>query len=233
MDFSLWVKTKKNSWILSAPQNSYRTMIKKERMKQKIDYKSFASEARRWDLFRNKKALYFTLEAIIALMVLSIGFTILVYLYMALAEPPVRSVQTDLYDLLEVLDQQILDLGEGTCSAQSSLVEEGIINDTTNSFLTQLGEFYYRMTDPSCDCEEEYQTYIENCITDFLEYQNLNDRNLHIKIENAVLYSSDEEDGRLDQANATVLFPFRVLLVGIYDKREPWGYYVSEVRLWE
>ncbi len=202
-------------------------------MKLKIIYKSLTSEASRWDLLKNKKALYFTLEAIIALMVLSIGFTILVYLYMALAEPPVRTVQNDLYDLLEVLDQQILDLGDGTCSAKSSLVEEGIINDTTNNFFTQLGEFYYRMTDPSCDCEEEYQQYIEDCIADFLAYQNLEDRNLQIRIEDTVLYTSDDEDGRLDQANATVLLPFRVILVGIYDKREPWGLSVGEVRLWE
>lgn len=182
---------------------------------------------------KNKKALYFTLEAIIALMVLSIGFTILVYLYMALAEPPVRTVQTDLYDLLEVLDQQILDLGDGTCSAQSSLVEEGIINETTNSFFTQLGEFYYRMNDPSCDCAEEYQTYIDDCIVDFLEYHNLDKRNVQLTIDDTVLYTSDDEDGRVDQENATVLLPFRVLLVGIYDNREPWGLSVGEVRLWE
>ncbi len=181
----------------------------------------------------NKKALYFTLEAIIALMVLSIGFTILVYLYMALAEPPVGTVQTNLYDLVEVLDQQILDLGDGTCSVQSSLVDEGIINETTNSFLMQLGEFYYRMTDPSCDCEEEYKTYIEDCIVDFLKYQNLDKQNLQIQIEDTILYNSEEEAGRLDQANATVLLPFRVLLVGVYDKREPWGLYVAEVHLWE
>lgn len=202
-------------------------------MKQKIGYKSLTSEASRWDLFKNKKALYFTLEAIIALMVLSIGFTILVYLYMALAEPPVRTVQTDLYDLLGVLDQQILDLGDGTCSAQSSLVEEGIINETTNSFFTQLGEFYYRMNDPSCDCAEEYQTYIDDCIVDFLEYHNLDKRNVQLTIDDTVLYTSDDEDGRVDQENATVLLPFRVLLVGIYDNREPWGLSVGEVRLWE
>lgn len=189
---------------------------------------------------KSKKAIYFTVEAIIAMMVISIGFTILLYIFVAMEQAPVQTVQTTLYDIVAELDIEIRDIGgDGTCSAASPLVENGIINDISNSFMTQLGEFYFCMhtDDQTCrcisDCATEYSSYLQDCMTDFIDYRNLDDQNMQIMIDDTVLYSSDTIDKNIDQENATVLFPFKLMLFGLHDNQHPWGAYIAEVRIWE
>ncbi len=198
----------------------------------------------------DKKGIYFTLEAIIAMMVISVGFTIILYLFIALMQAPVRNVQTDLYGTVSILDLQLKDIDNGVCSAKSSLIDDGIITDTSNSFFTQLGEFYYCMNSDTCyctsDCVYEFETYIHDCLKDFIELRHLDNLNLALKIEDTTLYRSDydsaaheviyssgNEKGNLDQENATVLLPFKVMLVGIHDNTETWGPYTGEVRVWQ
>jgi hypothetical protein len=74
---------------------------------------------------------------------------------------------------------------------------------------------------------------MQSCITDFIDYRNLDDQNMQIMIEDTVLYSSDTIDGNLDQVNATALFPFKQILFGLHDNQHPWGTYIAEVRAWE
>ncbi|PIN79776.1 hypothetical protein COV16_02495 [Candidatus Woesearchaeota archaeon CG10_big_fil_rev_8_21_14_0_10_34_8] len=200
----------------------------------------------------SKKGIYFTIEAIIAMMVISVGFTILLYLFVALSQPPISSVQTGLYDVVEELDLEIRDIGsseDDACSAKGELVENDIIIDTDNGFFTQMGEFYYCMNSDNCvcdsDCESEYEEYIGTCMEFFISKRNLDEKNLYLQIEDTVLYRSDadstdnviyisgDEDGNLDQENATVLFPFRIILIGVYNGTNTWGPYTGEVRIWE
>jgi hypothetical protein len=197
-----------------------------------------------------KKAMYFTLEAIVAMMVISVGFTIILYLFIALAQAPVQTVQTDLYDTVTILDLELQDISSGECSVRGDLVDEGIISDTSNSFFNQMGEFYFCMNSDSCtcttDCETEYQEYIYDCLEDFIDYRSLDDMNLQLQIEDTVLYRSDYDSvdhtviydgldgtGNADQENATVLLPFKIMLVGIWNNEETWGPYIGEVRIWQ
>jgi hypothetical protein len=197
-----------------------------------------------------KKGIYFTLEALIAMMVISVGFTIILYLFVSLSQAPIRTVQTDLYDTVSIMDLQLIDLGTGECSANGDLADGGIIVNTQYTFFTQLGEFYYCMNTDTCicefDCASEYEAYIHDCVEDFIPLRNLDEINFALSIDDVIIYRSDydsimhdvmyfsgDEESNLDQENATVLFPYKVMLVGIYDDRETWGPYIGEVRVWE
>lgn len=173
----------------------------------------------------SKKGIYFTLEAVIALMVISIGFGILLYIFVVSSKPPVSAVQTELYETVEIFNMNIENIANGSCSARSDFINDGNITDTTNTLFNQLGEFYYRYDELGCDyCDE----LLMQCIADFVDYRNLDEHNIQISIENTVWY----RNSTIDPENATVLFPFKMLLFGIYNNSEMWGAYSAEVRLW-
>lgn len=174
---------------------------------------------------KGKKGIYFTLEAIIALLVMSVGFGIILYLFLVLSKPPISAVQTELYDTVELFTIPIDSIGNGTCSASSDLVLDGNITDTSNTFFNQLGEFYYRYTEKDCDyCAD----ILSQCIIDFVAYRNIEEQNLKINIEGTTWY----KNGTIDEENATVLFPFKVLLLGVYNHSVMWGPYTGEVQVW-
>lgn len=174
---------------------------------------------------KGKKGIYFTLEAIIALLVMSVGFGIILYLFLVLSKPPISAVQTELYDTVEIFNLPIQSIGNGSCSATSDFVTNGNITDTSNTFFNQLGEFYYRYAEKGCDyCDD----LLSQCITDFIDYRNLEDKNIQINIEDTLWY----KNGTIDQENATVLFPFKVLLLGVYNNSVMWGPYKGEVLVW-
>lgn len=173
----------------------------------------------------SKKGIYFTLEAVIALMVISIGFGILLYMFVVSSKPPVSAVQTELYDTVEIFNMNIENIANGSCSATSDFVSDGNITDTTNTLFNQLGEFYYRYEELGCDyCDE----ILIQCIADFVDYRNLDEQNIQISIENTVWY----KNSTIEPENATVLFPFKMLLFGTYNNSQMWGPYSGEVRLW-
>jgi hypothetical protein len=173
-----------------------------------------------------KKGIYFTLEAVIAMMVISIGFGIILYLFTVTAKPPVTTVQTDLYDMVKLFNIPLNTIGEGTCSAAGTAVDDGNISDTSNTFFNQLGEFYYRYTTQNCDyCDE----LITQCIADYINYRNLEDENMQISIEGTAFYNSTG----IDQENATAVFPFPVLLFGMQNNNAMWGPYTGEIKVWQ
>lgn len=174
---------------------------------------------------KGKKGIYFTLEAIIALLVMSVGFGIILYLFLVLSKPPISAVQTELYDTIELFNLPLQSIGNGTCSASSDLLLDGNITDTSNTFFNQLGEFYYRYTERGCEyCSE----LLSQCITDFIDYLNIEEQNIKINIEGSTWY----ENGTIDEENATVLFPFNILLLGVYNNSAMWGPYTGEVQVW-
>lgn len=173
-----------------------------------------------------KKAIYFTLEAVIAMMVISIGFGIILYLFTVTPKPPITTVQTELYDMVKLFNVPINSISEGTCSATGDAVEYGYITDTTNTFFNQLGEFYYIYTTQNCDyCDE----LIITCINDYIDYRNLGDENLQISIEGTAFYTSTG----IHQENATAVFPFPILLFGIQNNSAMWGPYTGEIKTWQ
>lgn len=173
-----------------------------------------------------KKALYFTLEALVAMMVISVGFGILLYLFVVTSAPPITTVQTNLYDMVKLFNMPIYSISDGTCSVTGDAVEDGEISDTSTTFFNQLGEFYYRYTTQHCDyCDE----LITTCITEYITYRNLDEENIQISIEGIPFYNSTN----IDQENATALFPYPVLLFGIQNNSAMWGPYTGEIRVWQ
>lgn len=174
----------------------------------------------------SKKGIYFTIEAVIAMMVISIGFGIILYLFVVLSKPPIGIVQTDLYNTVDLFSLQIQEISNGTCSAGSDATDDGNITDTSVTIMNQLGEFYYRYTALSCDyCDE----LLKKCIVDFVDYREIQDNNLQISIENTAFYLN----GTIAQENATVLLPFKMLLFGTRNNTEMWGPYIGEIRVWQ
>ncbi len=173
-----------------------------------------------------KKGIYFTLEAVIAMMVISVGFGIILYLFTVAPKPPITTVQTDLYDMVKLFNIPINNIGEGTCSASGQAVEDGYISDTSALFFNQLGEFYYMHTTQNC---EECSELITTCITEYLDYRNLGDENIQVSIEGIAFYNSTG----IDQENATAVFPFPILLFGIQNNTAMWGPYTGEIKTWQ
>ncbi len=173
-----------------------------------------------------KKAFYFTMEAVIALMILSIGFGILLYLFTVLAKPPVSIVQTKLYDTVTLFSMKIESISGGNCSATSDWTADGNITVTSNSILNQAGEFYYRYSERNCDyCDD----LLEQCLREFADEKNIEDENIEIRIDKRTWYYN----GTMTQENASVVFPYKMLLFGTYNNSAMWGPYVAEVRVWQ
>ncbi len=174
----------------------------------------------------NRKGIYFTLEAIFALMVISIGFGIILYLFVVLSKPPVGIVQTELYDTADLFMVEIQDIGSGNCSINSTAVDDGNITDVSNTLFQQLGEYYFRST-VGCDyCGEMLST----CIADYTSYRNLDDLNIDVRIEGTSFYMNNATFG---QENATVLFPYKTILFGTVNNTYMWGPYIGEIRIWQ
>lgn len=177
-------------------------------------------------LRRTKKALYFTTEAVIAMMILSVGFGIIFYMFTVLSKPPVGIVQTTLYDTVDLFDMKIKDIGNGSCSSNSSLVTNGNITDTTQSLLIQAGELYYRYKEKNCDyCDE----LLKQCINDFIQDQDKEDENLRIEINGETWY----KNGTITRENATVIFPQKIFLIGTLNNTAMWGPYIAQIEVWK
>lgn len=175
----------------------------------------------------NKKGIYFTLEAIFALMVISIGFGIILYLFVVLSKPPIGIVQTELYDTADLFMIELQDIAQGNCSINSTAIEEGYITDTSNTLFQQLGEYYFRSITEDCTyCAEMLNT----CIADYISYRNLQDVNIDVRIEGNSLYTNN---ATFAQENATVLFPYKTILFGTVNNTQMWGPYVGEIRIWQ
>ncbi|MFA6888889.1 MAG: hypothetical protein WC254_05340 [Candidatus Woesearchaeota archaeon] len=173
-----------------------------------------------------KKAIYFTLEAVIAMMVISVGFGILLYMFVVTSTPPISTVQSNLYDMVKLFNMPIYSIGNGTCSKSGNATLDGNITDTSSTFFNQLGEFYYRYTTQNCEyCDD----LITTCVTDYITYRNINDQNIQISIEGIPFYNSTT----INQENATALFPFPILLFGIQNNSAMWGPYTGEIRVWQ
>ena len=174
----------------------------------------------------HKKGIYFTIEAVIAMMVISIGFGIILYLFVVLSKPPIGIVQTDLHNTVDLFSLPLQDIGNGTCSAAGNATDNGNITDPTMILMNQLGEFYYRYTTLDCDYCDDLLT---ECIIDFVNYRDIQGNNLQISIEGTAFYAN----GTIDQENATVLLPFKMLLFGTRNNTEMWGPYLGEIRVWQ
>ena len=175
----------------------------------------------------HKKGIYFTLEAIFSLMVISVGFGIILYLFVVLSKPPVGIVQTELYDTADLFMVEIQDISQGNCSINSTAVEEGYITDTSNTLFQQLGEYYFRSTTEDCTyCAEMLST----CIADYVSYRNLDDVNIDVRIEGTSFYMNN---ATFAQENATVLFPYKTILFGTVNNTQMWGPFVGEIRIWQ
>lgn len=175
----------------------------------------------------HKKGIYFTLEAIFSLMVISIGFGIILYLFVVLSKPPIGIVQTELYDTADLFMVEIQDIAQGNCSINSSAITDGNITDASNMLFQQLGEYYFRSAVQDCTyCTEMLST----CIADYVSYRNLNEANIDVRIEGASFYTNN---ATVTQENAIVLFPYKTILFGTVNNTQMWGPYVGEIRIWQ
>ncbi len=173
-----------------------------------------------------KQGIYFTIEAMIAMMILSVGFGIIIYMFTMLAKPPIGVVQTTLYDTVDLFNTKIDSIGNGSCSLNSTWIDDGNITDTSQSILNQAGEFYYRYSEKNCEyCGE----LLQQCISEFVDYKNIQEENIKIEIDGQTWYAN----GTITLENATVIFPNRILLLGTENNTVMWGPYVAKVQVWQ
>lgn len=184
-----------------------------------------------------KKAMYFTLEAIIATLIISVGFGVILYLLVTPAQPPLHTTQTALTDTAAVFLLPVGTLDSGTCSPSGSAVTEGYITDLSISFFQQLGEFYAQSKTECTEAEisagicVSYEL-LTTCLTEFITEMNLDERNMEVSLDGTVYYTS----AGLAEEEATVILPYAVLLTGTYTKDDTivfWGPYEGEIKVWE
>ena len=202
-----------------------------------------------------KKGMYFTLEAIIATLIMSVGFGVILYLFVTPQGPPLHTTQTTLTDAADLFLLPIGTLDGGSCSPTGDAVTNGDVTDLSLPFFQQLGEFYYKSKTECTQAEVSvgtcaYNEWITTCLVgagedEFIDVMNLEDLNMEVSIDDIVYYTTDGVTGRLAKEDAEIILPYRVLLAGTYTKtilnddgtteqrKEFWGPYVGEIKIWE
>jgi hypothetical protein len=174
---------------------------------------------------KRKKGYFFVLDAIMAIMVLTIG-VILIFSFNKYAPLKQQAffISSDIPSMLA--NTKIKDLNNEYCGVNSKLTNDGNITNTENTLLEQIGEFYYRSKTKGCTfCPNLTIKAMQNTVTPLVP----EDYNFYIKINSEVVYTRNTTDIQ----NATLVIPVRRVVQGLYNKSELFGPYIFEVYTWK
>ena len=173
----------------------------------------------------NKKAYFFIIDAILALLVLTVGITLV--LTLSYREPASTQSEFLSVDLMKPLDEKIRGGIPRTklCGSGGTYEELGLINPE-NTVLTQIAEFYYRDALGDPDALE----YAEQCAEDALPMANIKQYNFEIVVEDTSIYQNATVNR--DNESVRVKIPSRRVVFGFYNDTF-FGPYMAEVWVWQ
>lgn len=174
----------------------------------------------------NKKAYFFIIDAILALLVLSVGIGLV--LTITYKMPAKTQSEFLSFDLMKPLNKKIRGgiPGDRPCGSNGDYEQAGIITHPENTVLTQLAEFYYRQEILEI---EDTSDYMFQCVNDSIPLMNIEHHNLAILIDNFTIF----ENSTVDRYNETVKvrIPSRKVVFGFFNETF-YGPYMAEVWVW-
>jgi len=180
---------------------------------------------------RNKKAYLFILDAIVAMMVMTIGIS-LILSYRA-TEPPTQQAEIYSNDLVQFYSKiKIKDLNNAYFGLNGELVANGNISTVENTILEQLGEFYFRYSNQSCDfclnmTNNSINVITKSLLLDQFNYEIIVD---DYKIgKRTILYVNKKYPPK---SKAQLILPTRRMVHGVYNNTL-YGPYIMEITVWQ
>ncbi|MBI5388838.1 hypothetical protein HZB01_00485 [Candidatus Woesearchaeota archaeon] len=174
---------------------------------------------------RTKKGYFFTLDVVIATIVLAVG---LYFVLSARNEVPYYTTSQYLSeDMITTFSSvQIRDISNNYIDY---LVNDSNITNLDNTLMEQMGEFYYRQS-KGCDFCGSILTNFTREVTRGIIPSNFD---YAVLIKEAgdsytLIYNSSEQN-----MDAVIVISSKRLASGIYNVSELWGPYVFEVRVWQ
>ena len=173
----------------------------------------------------NRKGYFFVLDSIIALGVLTVGALIVLSTYTNV--PSQENVEVLSEDIMQVFSNiKIKEINNEYARVGGTLWQQGLINNSENTLLQQLGEFYFAN---NLDIAEKF---IFNITQNSLPQQFL----FEIKLDDTLLYPQNPSSAHIQSKEGTaVLIPSRKIVHGILDKEtgEMFGPYEAVVLVWQ
>lgn len=176
---------------------------------------------------RNKKGYFFIIDAIIAILIISIGVLISFSLYNY--DPPKEQsffLSTDIINTLS--ENHVSDINTEKVPYLEVLKSENYIINDNITILEQIGEFYYReyvLLDLPCATCEQLDSNFTKTITNTLiprEY------NFLLIINGTQIYNQTNTDLK----DAIIIVPNKKMIHGVFNNRI-WGPYVATVVIWQ
>jgi len=172
----------------------------------------------------NRKSYFFTLDAMMSLGILILGFTLIFSSYTNIPSNLQTSISSK--DLLNFLDgTEIEELNNPYAGIGGTLWQQGYINTKDNSLLQQIGEFYF--SNNIIIAERFIANVTENLIPKQFKFEFWIDGNL--------LYPSSPTQQHIYSKNSTnILLTSRKITYGIInDTAILFGPYEAEVLVWQ
>lgn len=174
---------------------------------------------------RNKRGYFFMLDALLGLFVLVIGVILITSAYTKVPLPTQTGLLSD--DLLNFLaNTKIKDLNNQYAGIGGLLWSQGLITDSDNSLLQQVGEFY------ATERFEIAGKFVENVSKEILPPQ----YKYEVRIDNTMVYPINPTDSHYaSRGNTSLLLTSKQITFGIINKTtsQLWGPYKVEVFVWE
>ena len=172
-----------------------------------------------------KRGYFFVLDAVLALTVLVIGVFLITSSHVNVPQPAqVGLLSGDLLDFLS--NTKIKDFNNPYAGIGGELWNKGIITDSDNSLLQQIGEFYAKNR---IDIAEKFIANVSNGIVPVqFRYE--------VWMDNVVLYPKSPSPEHLKSRNSTeILLTSKKITFGILNSTtsDLWGPYKAEVFVWE
>ncbi len=176
-------------------------------------------------MFIKKRGYFFILDAMLALIVLSIGIFLITSSYVDV--PQLAQVGLLADDLLNFLsNSKIKDINNPYAGIGGALWAQGLITDIENTLLQQIGEFY---ATGNIDTAEKFIANVSSgIIPPQFKYE--------FWIDGTILYPKVQSAEHTESRNSTeILLTSKKITFGIINKTTSnlWGPYKAEVFVWE
>ena len=176
-------------------------------------------------MYIKKRGYFFMLDAMLALIVLSIGIFLITSSYVDV--PQLAQVGLLADDLLNFLsNSKIKDINNPYAGIGGALWTQGLITDIENTLLQQIGEFYAA---GNIDTAEKFIANVSSgIIPPQFKYE--------VWIDGTILYPKVQSAEHAESRNNTyILLTSKKITFGIINKTTSnlWGPYKAEVFVWE
>ncbi len=171
-----------------------------------------------------KKGYFFISDALIALFILVLGSIVAISFFAYQSEQDqVSFLSAGVLDYM--YSNRIRDINSDLIGPNRELHRNENVTDLDNSFIIQLGEFYYRGEEKDCDfCKDLIRDSLKDVSGDFISEH----YNFAFYIEGELMYNST----RIPYDESEVLIPAKTIIHGVYQDTEIWGPYTAEVWAW-